>query len=84
MLRTAGPAGGRFQSCNNAPLGNSVRGAGEFRRMSAPRSSSFWNYEAGILVHPDQSAAREIATGQAFARFPAPRGGVSSGCAICS
>ena len=68
---TAGLAGVLFRSCNNGLIRNSVRGAGEFRRVSAPRSSSFLEYEAGILVHPDQSAAKEIASGQAFARFPA-------------
>jgi hypothetical protein len=59
-------------------------GAREFRRVSAsPRSSNFLENEAGLLVHFDQKAAQEIAHGQTFARFPARRGGVSSGCADC-
>jgi hypothetical protein len=36
--------------------------------MSASRDRPvFGNYEAGILVYPDQLAAPEIARGQAFA-----------------
>ena len=41
LAATAGLAAVLFQSCNNGLIGNSVRGAGEFRRVSAPRSSSF-------------------------------------------
>ncbi len=74
-----------IQSCKNAPLGNSVRGAGELRRVSAPGDRPvFGKNEAGFLVSSDQQAAMEIADGQTFVRFPATRGGVSSGCADCS
>jgi len=80
--RHEGLRGGRFQSCNSVLFGNSVRGCRGVRRVSSPRDRPvFWKNEAGLLVHSDQQAAQEIAHGQAFARFPARRGGVSSGCA---
>jgi hypothetical protein len=55
---TAGPAEVLFQSCNNGLVGNSVRGAGEFRRVSAPRSSSFWNMKPAYSSIPTSQPPR--------------------------
>ncbi len=67
-----GPSVSALAACNKVLFGNSVRGCrGAQAHVWSPRSSSFWNNEAGLLVHFDQQAAREIAYGQIFARFPA-------------
>jgi hypothetical protein len=55
--------------------------AGNSGACLVPAIVQFLENEAGLLVHPDQKAAEEIADRQVFARFLAIRGGVSSGCA---